>query len=244
MNPCKTIIVEDSQSTLNDLLKLLKGHENIIAVAQTAGSCSETIDFLINESFELSIFDIELSDGNCFDVINKVDRNRIGEIVFCTSFGGLFIDELIKAKPIDYISKPFGKEKVQKMVLTVQEFFSKKQSLNQCIALFKNDTGTKIIVPFKDIFYIQYYNGKSIYHFREGDKEFSTATDIHPLSDQFKKLNNKFVQSQRNYILNIDFLKELEPNEKEGFFAVMPDKTTVPISKAFKDLVFSRKGIA
>ncbi len=246
MIPLKTLIVENEDHILKELQYYLdsKPYNSIVSVTKTVKNCSDTIDIILEESFQISMLDIELPDGTCFDLLEKLPRESFGEIVFCTEFGGKYLEKLISAKPIYYLSKPYSKIKIQEMTIAIEAFFKTKSNSQHFLELFRNYTGKKVIVDKKDIIYIEAKNDQSVFYFPTGDGKYIEAIDPRPLIKQLERLDSKFVQCNRWQIINVDFLKDGESNkEKESFIAFMPNGLNVEISRAFKDVVFARKGI-
>lgn len=246
MIPLKTLIVENEDHILKELQYYLnsKPYNSILSVVKTAKNCSDTIDLMLEESFQISMLDIELPDGTCFDLLEKFPRENFGEIIFCTAFAGNYLDKLISAKPIFYLSKPYSKDKIQKMMIALEAFFKNKSNSEHFLELFRNHTGKKVIVDKREIIYIEAKNDQSVFYYPGENGAYIDALDPRPLIKQLDRLDSNFVQCNRRQIINLHFLKEGEVNtEKEGFTAFMPNGQKVEISRAFKDAVYARKGI-
>lgn len=268
MKPYKTLIVEDNLAIIEQLEGYLKD-QSILNLSHIAKSCDEAMDILIENSFEVSILDIELPDGKCFDILENVPKHKFGELVFCTEFGGENMEALVEAQPIAYMPKPFKKLRVQQMLLKVEEYLLRKEDPIRYVVLFTQHRAKKILVAMNDILYVDYnqIDKKITYHYKEDNPDyikeisenqlgkinaeitkeniprylFLEALCTGSLADQMKKLNKHFVYSNRNCIINLDYLKEFKGN-KEGFDILMPDGNTVELTKGFRKEVQSRKG--
>lgn len=253
MKKYKTLLLEDNKEVINDILKYLQSYKEIVNVTHVAKTLSEAIDCLLEDTFDLSILDIDLPDGNCFELIEKTERTRFGEIVFCTRFAYEYLEKFIKASPIHYIPKPFSKLKVQEMVLTVEDCFSKKYNPGFLELNELNPSAKRVFINKNDIFYIEFIgNGeidnvklidKVVYAFIDENKNNKKAIASGTLAEQFKRLPNKFVQCHRNFIINLDYLKIGEPLG-ETLMVDMPNMKKIPITRHYMDSVYLKKGIS
>ncbi len=237
-------MVEDNEAVVDNMLHELKSFDFVIKVEKVASTCKEAIDFLLRESFDLSLFDIDLPDGDCFDIISSVPENRIGEIVFFTDHGNEYVHNMInKAQPIHYLAKPVSDIKVRSMILDIEKVFQKKEQPETHILVLVDNTHTKKIVSKSDILFLAAKLKGCEFYYIDGSS-VRTAFDPRPLVQQIDRLNDRFVQCHREYIINVDHLIDLISDGKEGFDVPMPGGHIVPISRLFKKKVFEQKRIS
>ncbi len=245
MKRFKTILVENDSSAIEDLFNCL-GENPILDIKHTVGTRAEAIDLLLREPFEISLLDIDLPDGTCFDIIDRV-RASMGEVIFCTSYGSQFILRMIHEKPISYLEKPYSEEKVREMNVAIADFFNAKTYPQEFIELSLDNTKRRFFIKKKDILYIEHRRRESIFHFRAQDGVYTTAIeDGQKMQLLLNRLNDKFVQCHRNYIINVDYLTDYFPEANGDCIVKMPDnkEKNIPISKNYKAQVFTRKGIS
>lgn len=100
----KVIIAEDEPLAAERLERMLATTDRSIEVAGIAASGSECIKLLQQyPSIELILMDIELSDGNCFDIFHQVQINC--PVIFVTSFDQ-YVLKAFETNSIDYLLKP------------------------------------------------------------------------------------------------------------------------------------------
>jgi len=108
------LIIEDEEPAFKRLQKMLKeiepGH---ILLNQIVSVSSAVKWFKENDSPDLVISDIQLSDGISFDIFKQV--NITCPIIFTTAFDQYAIDAF-KLNSIDYLLKPVKKEELENAV--------------------------------------------------------------------------------------------------------------------------------
>lgn len=108
------LIVEDEKPTahrLKDLLLIIDDDINIVGLIS---SVKEGIHWYNNNPMPDLIFqDIQLNDGNCFDIFDAVSIDA--PVIFTTAFSEYAI-ESFKVNSIDYLVKPFDIEQLQAAV--------------------------------------------------------------------------------------------------------------------------------
>lgn len=100
------LIVEDERVTQMSLIRMLNSCFPDIEIIGTARTVKETLEFLrSNETTppDLIMMDVELQDGNCFDIFRQININC--NVVLTTAYHKYAI-EAFKVGCIDYLLKP------------------------------------------------------------------------------------------------------------------------------------------
>ena len=107
----KVVIVEDEQLTAEDLAETLLKLTGDIEVVKTLTSVAEAVAYFTHhQAADLVFCDIQLGDGQSFDIFKKVQLNM--PVIFCTAYDE-FALQAFKNNGIDYILKPFTKKTVK-----------------------------------------------------------------------------------------------------------------------------------
>ena len=106
-------IIEDEPIIAESLKLILMEIDTSISVLKILSSVRSSVEWLSENqsSCDLLLMDIHLTDGLSFEIFNKIDSNT--PIVFVTAYDQYAL-EAFKVKGVDYILKPFDKEKIQK----------------------------------------------------------------------------------------------------------------------------------
>ena len=104
----KILIVEDEELAVKKIRKTLAGVDTTAEVAGVTDSIRATVEWLENNPApDLILMDIELSDGQSFEIFNRVKVTSA--VVFTTSYDE-FALRAFKVNSIDYLLKPVQKE--------------------------------------------------------------------------------------------------------------------------------------
>src|SRR5699024_3158457 len=96
--------------TAEDLADTISEVDEKSQVVACLESIRESMDYFNdNDSPDLIFSDIQLSDGLCFELFQKMDITV--PVIFCTAYNEYAI-QAFKANGIDYIVKPFNRKMV------------------------------------------------------------------------------------------------------------------------------------
>lgn len=106
----KVFIIEDEYLGLERLIKLLGEVDAGLTVLGHAESIKSAVQWLENNSApDLIFMDIELADGQCFEIFNRTEVRS--PIIFTTSYDEYAL-HAFKVNSIDYLLKPVKKEEL------------------------------------------------------------------------------------------------------------------------------------
>src|SRR5215203_3551418 len=107
----KILIVEDEELAVKKLKKTLLSVDESATVVGEADSIKSTVSWLqSNPSPDLILMDIELADGQSFEIFNHVQVKS--PVIFITSYDEYAL-KAFKVNSVDYLLKPVQKEDLQ-----------------------------------------------------------------------------------------------------------------------------------
>src|SRR6187551_2619928 len=107
----KILIVEDEDLAVKKLQKTLALVDASAVVVGVTDSIKTTVEWLqVNPSPDLILMDIELSDGQSFEIFNRIEVKS--PVVFTTSYDE-FALKAFKVNSVDYLLKPIQKEDLE-----------------------------------------------------------------------------------------------------------------------------------
>jgi len=108
----RVVIIEDEIPARKKLKRFLEEIDNPTEVIAEIGTVSEAIEFLKKEnSIDLILSDIELQDGNSFEIYQEV--TVLCPIIFTTAYNQFLMDAF-ETNGIEYLLKPFSMERFKK----------------------------------------------------------------------------------------------------------------------------------
>lgn len=174
----KVLIIEDEIPAQQLLLRLLKKYYPDFLVVEILDSVATSIDWLRNNSADLVFMDVELSDGNCFEIFKDVEINSA--VIITTAYENYALNAF-KTKCLDYIMKPIEdhvfKESVQRCLRFCNHSSSslkkeKKDKTPNYKQRFTINLGSQIVVVDVNKIAYFYSEDKSTYIVTYDSKQF------------------------------------------------------------------------
>jgi DNA-binding LytR/AlgR family response regulator len=107
----KVLIIEDEELAAIKLQKLLLSIQQDAEIVGVTDSIRSSVNWLQNsEQPDLILMDIELADGQSFEIFDKVEVKST--VIFTTSYDE-FALKAFKVNSVDYLLKPIQKEDLQ-----------------------------------------------------------------------------------------------------------------------------------
>ncbi|MHA7057884.1 LytR/AlgR family response regulator transcription factor [Aquimarina sp. M1] len=108
------VIIEDEKESLEFLSKILVENFKEIEIVSSSGGIEESIRVLQLKKPELVFMDIELIDGNAFQILDKISYYEF-EIIFTTGHNN-YIEKAMEYYAFNFLSKPIDVDKLKNVV--------------------------------------------------------------------------------------------------------------------------------
>ncbi|RMG71800.1 MAG: DNA-binding response regulator [Bacteroidetes bacterium] len=115
----KAVIVEDEKNSQELLKELVEEYCDGIMVAGIAGGVAEALEAIATHSPDLLFLDIELPDGDGFQVLEKSPDKRF-DVIFTTAYDQ-YAMRAFKFSATDYLLKPVDIDELQAATTRVRE---------------------------------------------------------------------------------------------------------------------------
>jgi two-component system, LytTR family, response regulator len=187
---------------------------------------------------DLIFLDIQMPKINGFEMLELVESAPA--VIFTTAFDEYAI-KAFETYAIDYLLKPFTKERFQKALnkfLDQTNIQKQKDATNNLLYSGSSNptpvdrvvvkTGGKIkIIPIHEILYFEASDDYVKIKTREGvylkNKTMGYFENTLPAA--------LFVRTHRSYIINVQEITRIDPYEKENHLAILKSGDRVPVSK-------------
>lgn len=213
----KIIIFEDERHNAERLIQLLQKCLPQIDVVAIIESVEDGVKWFDNQigKVDLIFMDIQLSDGNCFELFERRDIQI--PVIFTTAYDS-FALQAFKVYSVDYLMKPIDVKDL-KRAIDKYEYF--KLPVNPAVNIskiaeeFSKRENTRFLGKINN--QLIYVKAKDIAHiyFADGLTWATTMTDQKiPLDyslDQIEKMldKNLFFRINRKLIIHIDAIKKI-----------------------------------
>jgi two-component system, LytTR family, response regulator len=246
-NIITAIIVDDELLAQKSLLNALEGESDIQVLAQ-CGNGFEALQAVQKYQPHLLFLDIQMPRLDGFDVVELLGKDA-PLIIFVTSYDEYAL-RAFEAEALDYILKPVQPQRLQKALQRVRQQLEIKEPENGEVAeeqgvemlvqkhrdsmsplhrlLIRNGYDV-VIIPVVDIVYIEAQD--------DYVKVFTGEGKSYLKSERMNRLegildSRTFCRIHRSYILNIDYLKKIEPYSKDSRIAILKGGQRLNISRS------------
>jgi len=234
----KTIIIDDEPLARNMIKEYLRAYP-FISVVEECGDGFEGVKAISQHQPDLVFLDIQMPKINGFEMLELL--NTPPGVIFTTAFDEYAI-KAFEARAIDYLLKPFSRERFDKAIQKWKQYRSVTspnpglaELAEEAIAISPEQqsrvvvkTGTNIrIIPMHEIEYLQADDDYVKIHTKDGS--FLKKKTI----SYFEKVMDpsQFVRVHRSYIVQVQQVTRIEPYEKDGHIAILKSGEKIPISK-------------
>lgn len=223
----KAIIVEDSRLARVELKELLKAHPTIEVIAE-AENCEQAIAAISQQQPDVLFLDINLPDGNGFDVLEQLDQ--VPEVIFTTAYDEFAI-QAFEVNALDYLMKPV---RPQKLARAIEKLSTKKDTppspqegrLSEDSKIFVKDGERCWLIEVGRIRYFENC-GNHAQIFFDDEKPFIYKS----LSKIEQRLNPMtFIRVNRQHIVNLNFIQDIQP-WNSGLVLTMTDGKEIEVSR-------------
>ncbi len=235
----KIIVIDDEPLARSIVLEYIQEHKDMEMVAE-CGDGFQGVKAIMQHKPDLIFLDIQMPKINGFEMLELLDATP--SVIFTTAFDEYAI-KAFEANAIDYLLKPFSKERFD---LAVEKWKTKKignttseKNMDQLLEntskqpdeknriVVKNGSDIRI-VPTNDLIYIEAYDDyvkiftKDTYYLKKKTMNYYEQV----LDD------SKFFRTHRSYIINLNELTRIEPLEKNTYVVLLKNGKKVPLSRS------------
>lgn len=213
----KYIIIEDEQlaaKRLREIIEHFRPDYEFIAKFDSIESATISLPAL---KFDLLFMDIQLADGNSFDIFDQISISS--PIIFTTAYDEYAL-KAFKHNSIDYLLKPIDPKEMEAAILKYENGVkssepSDAQNLDHLVKSLNPNGKERFVVKVGD--HLKAIESKEIQLVYSQDK----ATYLHTTSgkrflvdyslDRIEELLNKnaFFRVSRKFIVNLHFIKDM-----------------------------------
>lgn len=187
---------------------------------------------------DLIFLDIQMPKINGFEMLELIDQPPA--VIFTTAFDEFAI-KAFESHAVDYLLKPFSRERFNKAVEKFLDQSSVQQQKSNTESLLQSDTEMQLqtervvvktggrikIIPVSQILYLEAADDYVKIHTPEGSFLKNKTMGF------FEKTlpSSVFVRVHRSYIVNVQEISRIDPYEKENHLAILRKGERLPVSK-------------
>ena len=220
----KILIVEDEELAVKKLQKTLLSIDRMVEVVGVTDSIKSTVEFLKqNAAPDLILMDIELADGQSFEVFNMITVKN--PVIFITSYDEYAL-KAFKVNSVDYLLKPVQKDELEAALNKYKELNSSDTSsnnssdINNLIKELQSKLQPKefrkrflvkqaqklVSIEVEDIAYF-YSDGRLNFFKTRDNRKFVVDYTMDELSDMLDP--EKYFRISRSFYVSVDSIDQI-----------------------------------
>ncbi len=237
MEKIRTVLVDDEKNSLVILQKLLEKHVPEVEVVDTAQTVEQAVETIEKTRPDLVFLDINLPDGDGFEILEKIDYRDFG-VIFVTAYDQYAI-KAFEFAALHYILKPVEPQQLIEAINRYKE--TREEELTKKImALSSNlkQQPTKLILPtssglhiidLDDIIRCESSNNYTTFYLTSG-KKIVVSKSIQTYEKLLK--DSHFCRIHNKHIVNLKFVKKYVRGR--GGYVVLSNGEQIDVSEGRK----------
>ncbi|HEY2580452.1 MAG TPA: response regulator [Mucilaginibacter sp.] len=232
----RALIIDDEPLARMVVKEYLQDYDQI-EVLQECNDGFEGLKAIQQYQPDLIFLDVQMPKINGFEMLELLEQQPA--VVFTTAFDEYAI-KAFEAHAVDYLLKPFSKERFHKAIDKFLAQVPGPQVRKQTEELLESanspaqherivvKTGTKVkIIPVQDVLYLAADDDYVSVYTAEGSFLKNKTMNF------FEKMLDprQFVRVHRSYIIAIPQITRIDPYEKDAHLAILKSGAKIPVSK-------------
>ena len=240
-------LIVDDEPLAREWVRSAVAEDPELEVLGECGNGFEAAETIRRLKPDLVFLDVQMPGLDGFGVLEALTPEEIPAVVFVTAFDQYAV-RAFEAQAVDYLMKPFSKERVEEAVRRVRELVKGRsledfrESISRLVEKIRRDRsfpewvllkaeGKNVFVKVRDIDWIEssrnnvrIHVGPTIYLLHETTSAIASRLDP-----------KKFLRIHRSAIVNIERIKELHPWFNGDYAVVLRDGTQLTLSSSYRD---------
>lgn len=236
----KIFIVEDEDHSRRTLVNFLTKYVDNVEITGSSALVSESVELINKLKPDLIFLDIDLPDGNGFEVLEGIS-DPLPKVIFVTAYNQYAV-KAFQVSAVDYLLKPIDPILLQKAVQKVADNPVSIDNKKDVETLTINSTTAGIkklalptqngvqLVKISDIIRIE-ADGNYSMIFIKNKKSIMVSKSLKLVGDWLDGL--RFYRIHHSHIVNLDYIQQYIKGE--GGIVVLEDGTELEVSRRKKE---------
>ena len=249
----RALIIDDEPLARERLLGMLR-HEAAVEVVGECGNGLDAIAAIKNTPLDVVFLDMQMPGCNGLQVLAEISPENRPGIIFATAHERFALDAF-EVQAIDYLLKPFDRERLQTALRRAQEFHHLRrptQDPAEAEQKAENKTGEitapaltlapknerltvkadgrLVFLKADEIVWVEAADNYVVLHLTTGRlmlRETMSAIEARLGTTSFVRVN-------RSAIVHLDQIKEIQPAQHSDYTVVLREGTKVPLSRSLR----------
>jgi two-component system LytT family response regulator len=249
----RALIVDDEPLARQNIRLLLKDDPEIELVGECGGG-AEALKVIQKQPLDLLFLDIQMPEMSGFDVLERIDAEKIPAIIFVTAFDQYAI-RAFEVHALDYLLKPFNDARFEKALRQAKSQIEQRE-INQLskrlVRLLEDRDGppdSRARTPAY-LSRLMIKTASRVFFLKVDEIDWIEAADYYvklhvgrkshllreTMGDMESKLDpEKFIRIHRSAIVNLDRVKEMHAHFNGEYLVILQDGTELKLSRSRRE---------
>jgi two-component system LytT family response regulator len=233
----RTLVVDDEPLARSNLTVLLRRDADVQIVGE-CGSAAEAVVQIREKQPELVFLDVQMPEGDGFDVLDLPVVEQPPAIVFVTAYDRYAL-KAFEAGALDYLLKPFDDRRFEKALARAKEKIAHGRAGTQRREwMAVRSAGQVAFVKHSEIDWIEAADYYACLH---------TGAKTHMLRRTLAELDREldprlFCRIHRSGIVNLERVRALELNDDSDYRVVLENGAKLRLSRRYRKELQARLG--
>lgn len=231
----RAVIVDDEPLARRNLTGLLAAQPDVTVIGEGA-SGGEAVALLREVRPDLVFLDVQMPDGDGFEVLERLGCDLPAAVVFVTAYDQHAL-RAFEVGAVDYLLKPFGEARFAKVLERVREQLGRKNGRERRLAV--KSAGQVLLVKLSEIDWIEaadYYVSLHV-----GGRTHLLRRSLSDLEKELGGLG--FCRVHRSAMVNLDRLRGLSTDEEGEYQVELTCGTRLRLSRSHRKQVQDKLGL-
>lgn len=233
----KKVLIIDDEPLARRIVKEYLGNFPEYEVVGECGDGFEGLKRIQEQAPDVVFLDIQMPKINGFELLELITEPP--HIIFTTAFDEYAL-KAFESNAVDYLLKPFSKERFAAAVAKIPEGGAQRKQLEQLLEspdrlvpgtnrIVIKDGSEIRILPANEIIFLEAYDDYVKIHHQ--DKVHLKKQTMNHFENVLN--SEQFVRIHRSFIINLNKLTRIESYEKNSYRAILVTGDRVPISRNY-----------
>lgn len=242
MNSARVIIVDDERSMAEELKMMLLELYPDVEIAGVYYDGETALEMITKLKPEIVFLDIEMPGMNGLQVAEKLMKSDDAPvIIFVTAFDD-FALQAFAVNAVDYLLKPLDEQDIQRVMKKCEKFLEqarnspteiKRSEKPGILKKFSVEKGDRMEIVDSDNIRLIYAKNRQVFIMTISGETYQARLTLHEF--EIRLPPEKFFRCHRNYIVNIDEIKQIATWFKKGYILILkgPKNLEVPVGRVY-----------
>ena len=244
MEKIRAIIVDD-EPLARKTIRLLLAKDGDVEIVGECRNGGEAISQIRTKHPDLVYLDIQMPGKNGFDVLRALERTTMPVIVFVTTYDQYAL-RAFEEEAFDYLLKPFDDARFDRTLKRAKKLLGHQRADEQARRISSLLGGKALSPKSRYVSRILVKSSGRVFFLKTDDIDWIDAADYyaefhvgkksHLLRETMKSLETKldpakFYRIHRSTIVNLERVKELQPQHGGESIVLLHDGTSLTLSR-------------